>query len=137
MGGDQAQTPGAAPADAPAATTTGTPAPATTATAPATDTATAPAGDASYVPMKPTPGVGQPVDGGWNFQPQVSPVGGQAFTFSHYVLLPVVSGISLLVLGLLLWVIFRYRAGANPVPSKTTHNTLIADRKSTSLNSSH
>src|SRR3546814_4824341 len=25
----------------------------------------------------------------------------------------------------LLWVIFRYRAGANPVPSKTTHNTLI------------
>src|SRR3546814_13454929 len=75
--------------------------------------------------MKPTPGVGQPVDGGWNFQPQVSPVGEQAFTFSHYVLLPVVSGISLLVLGLLLWVIFRYRAGANPVPSKTTHNTLI------------
>src|SRR3546814_20820636 len=67
---------------------------------------------ASYVPMKPTPGVGQPVDGGWNFQPQVSPVGEQAFTFSHYVLLPVVSGISLLVLGLLLWVIFRYRAGA-------------------------
>src|SRR3546814_11242742 len=75
--------------------------------------------------MKPTPGVGQPVDGGWNFQPQVSPVGEQAFTFSHYVLLPVVSGISLLVLGLLLWVIFRYRAGANPVPSTTTHNTLI------------
>jgi len=29
------------------------------------------------------------------------------------------------VLFLLLWVIFRYRQGANPVPSKNSHNTLI------------
>jgi cytochrome c oxidase subunit 2 len=41
------------------------------------------------------------------------------------ILLPVITIITLLVLGLLLWVIFRYRAKANPTPSKTTHNTFI------------
>jgi cytochrome c oxidase subunit 2 len=30
--------------------------------------------------------------------------------------------ISVFVLGLLLWVVFRYNAKANPVPSRTTHN---------------
>jgi len=33
--------------------------------------------------------------------------------------------VSLLVLGLLFWVVFRFRRGANPEPSKTTHNTFI------------
>jgi len=130
MGAVQAQTPATAPADAPAATTAATPAPAATDAAAttaalATDAAATPAGDASYVPMKPTPGVGQPVDGGIDFQNQVSPIGERAYWFNHVVLLPVITVISLLVLGLLLWVIFRYRAGANPTPSKTTHNTLI------------
>lgn len=129
----QATAPVTAPVAAPAATTTATPAPAapataatTAAAAPAEATkAAAPAGDATYVPLKPTPGVGQPVDGGLNFQPQVTPVGEQAYTFNHYILLPVITFISLLVLGLLLWAIVRYRAKANPVPSKTTHNTFI------------
>src|SRR3546814_10259521 len=39
--------------------------------------------------------------------------------------LPVITVITLLVLGLMLWAMFRYRAKANPVPSKTTHNTFI------------
>jgi cytochrome c oxidase subunit 2 len=95
------------------------------AAAPVATTAAAPAGDATYVPMKPTPGVGQPVDGGIDFQPQVSPVGEQAYWFNHVILLPVITVITLIVLGLLLWVNFRYRAKANPVPSKTTHNTFI------------
>ncbi|WP_077146389.1 cytochrome c oxidase subunit II [Sphingopyxis sp. KK2] len=122
----------AAPAAAPAATAAANPAPAeaaaATAAAPApaaATTAAAPAGDATYVPMKPTPGVGQPVDAGWNFQPQVTPIGDQAYDFNHYILLPVITVISLFVLGLLLWVVVRYRAAANPVPSKTTHNTFI------------
>jgi len=130
MGAGHAQAPAATPAAAPAATTAATPAPAApdaaaTTPAPATTTAAVPAGDATYVPMKPTPGVGQPVDGGINFQPQVSPVGEQAYWFNHIILLPVITVISLLVLGLLLWVVVRYRAAANPVPSKTTHNTFI------------
>src|SRR3546814_5145046 len=60
-----------------------------------------------------------------DLQPQASVLGHQAYGLSHHILLPVISFICLLVLGLLLWAIFRYRAAANPVPSKTTHNTLI------------
>ncbi|WP_411338647.1 cytochrome c oxidase subunit II [Sphingopyxis sp. J-6] len=130
VGAGHAQAPAAAPAEAPAATTAANPAPAAPdsaapVAAPAAKDAAVPAGDATYVPMKPTPGVGQPVDAGINFQPQVTPIGEQAYWFNHYILLPVITVITLLVLGLLLWVIARYRAKANPVPSKTTHNTFI------------
>lgn len=126
MGVVQAQAPAAAPVEAPAATPVATPAPAVTdAAAPATDAAAVPAGDATYVPMKPVPGVGQPVDGGLNFQPQASVLGQKAYGLSHHILLPVITAISLLVLGLLLWVVVRYRASANPEPSKTSHNTVI------------
>lgn len=90
-----------------------------------TTTAAAPAGDATYVPMKPTAGVGQPTAAGYDFQPQVTPIGEQAEWFNHKMLLPIITVISLFVLGLLFWVMFRYRASANPVPSKTTHNTFI------------
>jgi cytochrome c oxidase subunit II len=40
-------------------------------------------------------------------------------------LLIIMAGISLVVLGLMLFVMFRFRAGRNPNPSKTTHNTLV------------
>ena len=125
-----AQAPAAAPAEAPVAATAANPAPiaadaAAPTAAPATTEAAVPAGDANYVPMKPTPGIGQPVAKGIDFQPQVSPVGEQAYWFNNVILLPVITVITLFVLGLLLWVVFRYRAKANPVPSKTTHNTFI------------
>lgn len=133
--GAQTATPAAAPAATPAAETAA-PANPTVATpvagapaAAATTAAPAPAADAapkgSYVPMKPTAGVGQPVDGGIDFQPQVTKTGESAYFLSNYILLPLMVIISLLVLGLLLWVIARYRQGANPTPSKTSHNTLI------------
>ncbi len=122
MGAVQAQTPATAPAEAPVAMTTANPAPATPDAAAESATLV---GDATYVPMKPTPGVGQPIDAGIDFQPQVTPIGEQAYWFNHAILLPVITLISLLVLGLLLWAVFRYRAKANPVPSKTTHNTFI------------
>lgn len=80
---------------------------------------------ALYVPMKPTPGVGMPVDGGIDFQPQVSETGKQALWINNVILLPIITVISLFVLGLLFWVMVRYRRGANPDPSKTTHNTFI------------
>lgn len=126
IGAGQAAAPATAPAAAPAVTAPANPAPATVdAATPAATVPAAPTGDATYVPMKPTPGVGQPIDAGIDFQPQVSPVGEQAYWFNHVILLPVITVISLLVLGLLFWVAFRYRAKANPVPSKTTHNTFI------------
>jgi len=43
----------------------------------------------------------------------------------HNMLLVVTTGIVILVLLLLLWCIVRFNEKANPVPSKTTHNTLL------------
>lgn len=70
-------------------------------------------------------GVGVPVDRKMGIQPQVTANGETAKNFHNYVLLPVIVGISILVLILLAWTIVRYRRKANPVPSKTSHNTLI------------
>ncbi|WP_133366764.1 cytochrome c oxidase subunit II [Qipengyuania sediminis] len=86
--------------------------------------ATAAAGSAAYTPMKPTPGIGMPVDGGLDVQKQFSPSGRYAFKF-HTALLWVMGLISLLVLVLLLYVMVRFRAKAHPVPSRTTHNTAL------------
>lgn len=84
----------------------------------------APGADA-YTPMKPTPGKGMPVAGGVTFQDQYSPTGEYALWMHDAILLPLITVVSLFVLGLLLWVVVRYRRGANPKPSRTTHNTLI------------
>lgn len=78
-----------------------------------------------YVPMKPTAGKGMPVDRGIAFQDQYSDTGKQALHMHQAFLLPVIFGISLLVLFLLLYVIARYNRRANPVPSKTSHNTAL------------
>ena len=78
-----------------------------------------------YTPMKPTPGIGMPVEGGIGTQAQFSKDGEFAEKMNNYLLLPVIVAISLFVLALLLWVMFRYRAGRNPVPSKTTHHTWL------------
>ncbi|GAB5482244.1 MAG: hypothetical protein Pars92KO_20010 [Parasphingorhabdus sp.] len=80
---------------------------------------------ALYTPMKPTEGVGMPVDGGLDFQPQVSETGKQAKWINNSILLPIMTVICLFVLALLFWVMIRFRRGANPEPSKTTHNTFI------------
>ena len=72
----------------------------------------------------PTPGVGMP-DGSKSLQPQVTPIGQEAADFHDYWLLPLCAIISAVVLVLLVWAIFRYRRGANPTPSRNSHNTLI------------
>ncbi|MEO1249703.1 MAG: cytochrome c oxidase subunit II [Pseudomonadota bacterium] len=43
----------------------------------------------------------------------------------HNLLLVIITGITIFVLALLLYVMFRFNAKRNPVPSKTTHNALI------------
>ena len=78
-----------------------------------------------YTPTKPTAGIGMPVDGGTGFQAQYSPNGEYALWMHDKFLLPTVVGVSIVVLALLIWVVIRYNARTNPVPSKTTHNTLL------------
>ena len=80
---------------------------------------------ALYTPMKPTPGIGMPVDGHIDFQEQFSPTGETAHWINNAILIPMMVGVCVLVLFLLLWVVVRFRRGANPEPSKTTHNTFI------------
>jgi len=114
----------AAPAaDAQAAVTAGQPAPAASAAEPAAADA-APAAEA-YTPLGPEWIKGQPTPAGIDFQKQYSPTGRYAYGMHTYLLVPVMTAVSLLVLGLLLWVIVRYNRRRNPVPSKTSHNTFI------------
>lgn len=96
---------------------------AATAAAPSTAAKSAAAG--GYVPMKPTPGIGQPIDGAIGFQQQFSPNGHYALWMHDAILMPVITIITLFVLFLLLWVIARYNRKSNPVASRTSHNTLI------------
>ena len=76
-------------------------------------------------PMTVKPMIGQPTDGLFGLQPQVTANGRRAHNFHDYILFPVITAISLLVLFLLIWVVFRYRAAKNPVASRTSHNTTI------------
>ena len=43
----------------------------------------------------------------------------------HNFLLVIITVITLFVLGLMLYIFVRFNAKANPVPSKTTHNTFL------------
>ncbi len=120
----------AAPAASPAAAT---PAPAA-AVAPAATAPAAPKIDPNdphfkvapggYTPMKPTEGKGMPVPGGINVQHQYSPNGNLAEGLHDWLLIVCVV-ITLLVLVLLLAVMIRFNKRANPVPSKTSHNTVL------------
>ncbi|MGF1619869.1 MAG: cytochrome c oxidase subunit II [Rhodomicrobiaceae bacterium] len=67
---------------------------------------------------------GRPVDWQMNFQPPATPIAEQMQDF-HNLLLVIITAITLFVLALLIWVMVRYNEKANPVPSKTSHNTMI------------
>jgi cytochrome c oxidase subunit 2 len=82
-------------------------------------------GAAAYTPLGPEWIKGQPTPGGIDFQKQYSPTGHYAYNMHNYLLMPIITAITLLVLFLLLWVMYRYNRRKNPVPSKTSHNTLI------------
>jgi cytochrome c oxidase subunit 2 len=59
-----------------------------------------------------------------SFQPAASPVMQRIETFHTFVLY-IITLVTLFVLVLLVWIIIRYNKGANPVPSKVSHNTLL------------
>lgn len=84
-----------------------------------------------YTPMAPTKGKGMPTSfeddpiKSLTFQDQYSANGQYALWMHDKILLPVITIISLLVLGLLLYVVARFNRKASPVASRTTHNTMI------------
>jgi cytochrome c oxidase subunit 2 len=66
----------------------------------------------------------QPQDWQVGFQEPASPIMRQIDSFNNGLLI-LITIIALFVVGLLAIVMIRFRAKANPVPSKTTHNTVI------------
>jgi cytochrome c oxidase subunit 2 len=66
----------------------------------------------------------QPEPWQMGFQPAASPVMEEISHF-HDILLVIVTLITIFVLALLLYVVWRFSEKRNPTPSKTTHNTLI------------
>jgi cytochrome c oxidase subunit 2 len=69
--------------------------------------------------------IGQPTPGGIDMQPGVTPLKHDAIFFHNVILLPIITAITLFVLGLLVWVVFRYNRQANPVPARWSHNTVV------------
>ncbi|SEM90558.1 cytochrome c oxidase subunit 2 [Sphingomonas gellani] len=143
-----AQTTPQAAAAKPSAPATGTPA-AGTAAAPANTSNLAPTTAAATPPANPSSpqlamdgapvlssidanragpdgrNIGRPTDGMFDIQPQVTRNGRFAYWFHNSILFPLITAISLFVLILLVVVVVRFRRAANPIPSKTSHNTFI------------
>lgn len=69
--------------------------------------------------------LGQPTPGGLGLQAAGAPLKKEAHFFHDAILLPIITIISLFVLGLLIWVIVRYNKRANPTPARWSHNTPI------------
>ncbi|MDA9532661.1 MULTISPECIES: cytochrome c oxidase subunit II [unclassified Bradyrhizobium] len=68
--------------------------------------------------------LGQPAPWEWTLQQSGSPVMDNIVWF-HNFLFVLITLITLFVLALLVIVVIKFNARANPVPSRTTHNTLI------------
>jgi cytochrome c oxidase subunit II len=68
---------------------------------------------------------GGPKPGGIGFLPATGQIAEDMFWFHNWILLPVTIGISLLVLGLIIYIVWRFNETANPVPSRRTHHAGI------------
>jgi cytochrome c oxidase subunit 2 len=83
-------------------------------------TTAATAASASTLPI-----IGQPVDKAIGFQAAYAPLKHDVIFFHNFILLPIITAITLFVAGLLLWCIVRYNRKSNPTPAKFSHNTTI------------
>ncbi|QXQ07008.1 cytochrome c oxidase subunit II [Sphingosinicellaceae bacterium] len=70
-------------------------------------------------------GIGQPTPGAWQLQAPETPIADEAHGMVLSVLDPLMIVISVFVLGLLGYVVFRFRASRNPTASRTSHNTVV------------
>lgn len=69
--------------------------------------------------------LGQPTNGGIGMQPGVSPLRHSQIFFHDAILMPLITAICLLVLGLLVWVVVKFNKKSNPTPARWSHNTPI------------
>lgn len=67
---------------------------------------------------------GMPTPGGWNLQEPATRIAERILVFSNGVHIAMAI-VTLFVLGLLVWVCFRYNAKRNPEPKKFSHNTTV------------
>ena len=67
----------------------------------------------------------QPKNWQLGYQNSVTPVMNDLVFMHDYILLPIITAISVFVLFLILYAVWKFRASKNPNPSKTSHNTLI------------
>jgi cytochrome c oxidase subunit II len=70
-------------------------------------------------------GLGQPTDWQLGLQQAGSPVMDDIAWFHDYLLLGITTAITAFVLALLIIIMVRFNARANPTPSRTTHNTVL------------
>lgn len=68
---------------------------------------------------------GQPTPGGIDLQPWATEIKESIHKFHTWTLMPIITGVVLLVLALLAYCILRFNAKANPTPSKVTHNVIV------------
>jgi cytochrome c oxidase subunit 2 len=80
--------------------------------------------NAAWAADTPTDQPGYAVPGEMGFQPAATDHA-QAIHDFHYLLLVIITIVTVFVLSLLLWVMIRYNARVNPKPSSFSHNTLV------------
>ena len=69
--------------------------------------------------------IGRATPGEIGFQPGVTPIARELQFFHNWILLPITTAICVFVAALLIIIIFKFNERRNPVPSRTTHNTLL------------
>lgn len=69
--------------------------------------------------------IGRATPGQLGFQPPVTPIDREIQFFHNDILMPIITAICVFVLGLLIYCAWRFNEKANPVPTRTTHNTLL------------
>jgi len=79
----------------------------------------------NFTPTLPEKHIGVPIKSGTGIQEQVTEIGREAAAFHNGPLLILCALISIFVLALLGWTIVKYRRGANPTPSRTSHHTML------------
>ena len=71
------------------------------------------------------PVLGIPHEGGIGLQPAATKLAEDLHFLHNTILMPIITVITLFVLGLLFIVWYRFRESKNPVPSKNAHNTVL------------
>src|SRR5262249_24133946 len=69
--------------------------------------------------------IGEPKPDQIGLQPPVTALADELDWIHNVILTPIIFVIAAFVMVLLLYVIFRFNAKRNPVPSKVTHNTML------------